>query len=63
VIERAGPPIDLGLSPDATLTEINQAKDKVMAAIATLVTEARQGWSPPDWYRAKGGTGEAAGPA
>ena len=63
VIERAGAPIDLGLSPDATLTEINQAKDKVMAAIATLVTEARQGWSPPDWYRAKGGTGEAAGPA
>jgi hypothetical protein len=35
----------------------------VMAAIATLVAEAREGWSPPDWYRARGGTGEATGPA
>jgi hypothetical protein len=59
VIERAGPPIDLGLTPESTLAEINQAKDKVMAAIAGLVAEARAGWSPPAWY--KGGTGEAAG--
>jgi 1-acyl-sn-glycerol-3-phosphate acyltransferase len=64
VVERAGPPIDLGLAPDASLTEINQAKDKVMDAIAGLVAEARAGWRPPDWYRAgKGGKGEAAGPA
>jgi 1-acyl-sn-glycerol-3-phosphate acyltransferase len=58
VVERAGPPIDLGLAPDASLAEINQAKDKVMDAIAGLVAEARAGWEPPDWYR--GGT---AGPA
>jgi 1-acyl-sn-glycerol-3-phosphate acyltransferase len=57
VVERAGPPIDLGLSPDAPLGELNQAKDKVMAAIASLVAEAREGWSPPAWYRAR-----AAGP-
>ena len=54
VVERVGPPIDLGLAPDATLTEVNQAKDKVMAAIAALVTEAREGWSPPPWYRDPG---------
>jgi hypothetical protein len=35
----------------------------VRAAIATLVADAREGWSPPDWYRARGGTGEATGPA
>jgi hypothetical protein len=57
VVERAGPPIDLGLSPDAPLGELNQARDKVMAAIASLVAEAREGWSPPAWYRAR-----AAGP-
>jgi 1-acyl-sn-glycerol-3-phosphate acyltransferase len=55
VVERAGPPIDLGLAPDASLAEINQARDRVMAAIATQVEQARAGWSPPDWYR-----GEAA---
>jgi 1-acyl-sn-glycerol-3-phosphate acyltransferase len=58
VVERAGPPIDLGLEPDASLAEVNQAKDKVMEAIAGLVAEARQGWSPPAWYR---GGGTAAG--
>ena len=68
VVVRAGPPIDLGLTPESTLTEINQAKDKVMDAIAGLVAAARAGWRPPDWYRAggrggRGGRGEAAGPA
>jgi 1-acyl-sn-glycerol-3-phosphate acyltransferase len=53
VVERAGPPIDLGLPPDASLTEVNQAKDRVMEAIAGLVEEARAGWSPPDWYQGK----------
>jgi hypothetical protein len=53
VVERAGPAIDLGLDPESSLTEINAAKDKVMAAIAGLVAEAREGWSPPDWYRDK----------
>jgi 1-acyl-sn-glycerol-3-phosphate acyltransferase len=53
VVERAGPPIDLGLTPDASLTEINLAKDKVMAAIAGLVAEAREGWRPPDWYQGR----------
>ena len=42
-------PIDLGLVPESSLTEINAAKDKVMAAITGLVAEAREGWSPPDW--------------
>ena len=37
--------------PDASLAELNQAKDKVMEAIAGLVAEAREGWSPPEWYR------------
>jgi 1-acyl-sn-glycerol-3-phosphate acyltransferase len=64
VVERAGPPIDLGLAPESSLTEINQARDKVMEAIAGLVAEARQGWSPPHWYRPRaGGEGQAAGPA
>ncbi|MDF2742106.1 MAG: hypothetical protein K0S88_3476, partial [Actinomycetia bacterium] len=57
VVEKAGPPIDLGLEPDASLAEINLAKDKVMEAITGLVAEAREGWSPPAWYRPK-----AAGP-
>jgi 1-acyl-sn-glycerol-3-phosphate acyltransferase len=57
VVERAGPAIDLGLTPDASLAEINQGRDKVMAAIGGLVEEAKVGWSPPDWYR-----GKAAGP-
>jgi 1-acyl-sn-glycerol-3-phosphate acyltransferase len=56
VVERAGPAIDLGLAPDAPLSELNQARDKVMAAIAGLVEEAKAGWHPPDWYR-----GPAAG--
>jgi 1-acyl-sn-glycerol-3-phosphate acyltransferase len=54
VVVRAGPPIDLGLSPDASLEAVNDAKDRVMEAIATLVEEARQGWSPPGWYLRKG---------
>jgi 1-acyl-sn-glycerol-3-phosphate acyltransferase len=53
VVERAGAPIDLGLARDASLTEINQAKDKVMEAIAALVAEARVGWQPPDWYQGR----------
>jgi 1-acyl-sn-glycerol-3-phosphate acyltransferase len=53
VVERAGPPIDLGLTPDASMAEINQARDKVMAAITGLVEEAKADWSPPDWYRDK----------
>jgi 1-acyl-sn-glycerol-3-phosphate acyltransferase len=51
VVVKAGPPIDLGLEPDASLAEINLAKDKVMEAITALVTEAGEGWSPPAWYR------------
>ncbi|HEV2894593.1 MAG TPA: 1-acyl-sn-glycerol-3-phosphate acyltransferase, partial [Actinomycetota bacterium] len=53
VVERAGPPIDLGLAPESSPTELNQAKDRVMAAIGRLVEEARADWSPPGWYRAK----------
>jgi 1-acyl-sn-glycerol-3-phosphate acyltransferase len=59
VVERVGPPIDLGLAPDATLTEVNQAKDKVMAAIAALVAESREGWSPPPWYRGPAVAGQS----
>ena len=58
VVERFGPPIDLGLDPDAATDEINQARDKVMEAVGALVAEARAGWSPPGWYR---GGAEAAG--
>jgi 1-acyl-sn-glycerol-3-phosphate acyltransferase len=51
VVIRAGPPIDLGLSPDATLEALNAGRDKVMDAIVALVQEARTGWEPPAWYR------------
>jgi 1-acyl-sn-glycerol-3-phosphate acyltransferase len=51
VVVRAGPPIDLGLKPDAPLAAVNQAKDRVMDAIAGLVEEVRKDWSPPDWYQ------------
>jgi 1-acyl-sn-glycerol-3-phosphate acyltransferase len=53
VVVRAGPPMDLGLSPDASLEAVNDARDRVMEAIANLVEEAKQGWSPPDWYLRK----------
>jgi len=53
VVVRAGPPIDLGLAPDAPLAAVNQAKDRVMDLIAELVEESRKDWSPPDWYRRK----------
>jgi len=52
---RAGPPIDLGLEPDASLEAVNAARDKVMAAIGELVEQARAGWAPPAWYRPPGG--------
>jgi 1-acyl-sn-glycerol-3-phosphate acyltransferase len=53
VVVRAGPPIDLGLAPDASLEAVNDARDRVMDAIAALVEEAKQGWSPPAWYLRK----------
>jgi 1-acyl-sn-glycerol-3-phosphate acyltransferase len=53
VVVRAGPPIDLGLAPDAPLEAVNDARDRVMDAITALVEEARQGWRPPAWYRRK----------
>ncbi len=51
VVVRAGPPLDLGLSPDSPLDAVNAGRDKVMAAIVALVDEAKQGWTPPKWYR------------
>jgi len=51
VVLRAGPPLDLGLSPDSPLGAVNAGRDKVMAAIVALVDEAKQGWTPPRWYR------------
>jgi 1-acyl-sn-glycerol-3-phosphate acyltransferase len=51
VVLRAGPPLHLGLTPDASLEELNAARDRVMEAIVKLVDEAREGWSPPKWYR------------
>ncbi|HYT27276.1 MAG TPA: lysophospholipid acyltransferase family protein [Actinomycetota bacterium] len=51
VVIRAGPPMDLGLAPDAPLEAVNAARDRVMAAIGALVDEARAGWRPPAWYR------------
>ncbi len=53
VVLRAGPPLHLGLAPDASLEEVNAARDRVMEAIAKLVDEAKEGWSPPAWYRPK----------
>jgi 1-acyl-sn-glycerol-3-phosphate acyltransferase len=53
VVVRAGPPMDLGLRPDATLEALNDARDRLMDAIAGLVEEAKTGWSPPDWYLRK----------
>ena len=55
VVVRAGAPIDLGLDPDAPLAAVNAGRDKVMAAIAALVEEAKQGWRPPAWYRRRAG--------
>jgi 1-acyl-sn-glycerol-3-phosphate acyltransferase len=51
VVVRAGPPIDLGLDPDAPLAAVNAARDKVMAGIVDQVEAAKVGWSPPGWYR------------
>jgi 1-acyl-sn-glycerol-3-phosphate acyltransferase len=53
VVIRAGPPMDLGLAPDAPLEDLNDARDRVMEAITGLVEEAKQGWSPPAWYLRK----------
>jgi len=53
VVVRAGPPIDLGLAPDAPLDALNDARDRLMEAIAGLVDEAKTGWSPPAWYLRK----------
>jgi 1-acyl-sn-glycerol-3-phosphate acyltransferase len=51
VVLRAGPPLHLGLTPKAPLEEVNAARDRVMEAIVKLVDEAKEGWSPPPWYR------------
>jgi 1-acyl-sn-glycerol-3-phosphate acyltransferase len=51
VVVRAGPPMDLGLAPDAPLEAQNHARDTIMDAIVGLVEEARTGWSAPGWYR------------
>jgi 1-acyl-sn-glycerol-3-phosphate acyltransferase len=53
VVVRAGPPMDLGLAPDATMEALNDARDRIMDAIVGLVEEAKTGWSPPPWYRRK----------
>jgi 1-acyl-sn-glycerol-3-phosphate acyltransferase len=53
VVVRAGPPMDLGLAPDATLEALNHARDRIMDAIVGLVEEAKTGWSPPAWYERK----------
>lgn len=51
VVLRAGPPLHLGLAPDSQLDEINAGRDRVMEAIGKLVDEAKEGWTPPRWYR------------
>jgi 1-acyl-sn-glycerol-3-phosphate acyltransferase len=53
VVVRAGPPMDLGLAPDATLEAQGGARDRLMDAIVGLVEEGKTGWSPPAWYRRK----------
>jgi len=61
VVVRAGPPIDLGLGPDATHEELNEGRDRVMEAITGLVEQARTGWTPPAWYLRRA-AGEASSP-
>jgi 1-acyl-sn-glycerol-3-phosphate acyltransferase len=61
VVVRAGPPIDLGLGPDATHDQLNEGRDRVMEAITGLVEQARTGWSPPAWYLRRA-AGEASSP-
>jgi 1-acyl-sn-glycerol-3-phosphate acyltransferase len=51
VVLRAGPPLHLGLTPSSPTEEVNAARDRVMEAIGKLVDEAKEGWSPPSWYR------------
>jgi 1-acyl-sn-glycerol-3-phosphate acyltransferase len=53
VVLRAGPPLHLGLTPSSPVEEVNAARDRVMEAIGKLVDEAKEGWSPPSWYRPK----------
>jgi 1-acyl-sn-glycerol-3-phosphate acyltransferase len=53
VVVRAGPPIDLGLRPDASIEQVNAGRDRVMDAIRGLVEQAKVGWSPPAWYRGR----------
>jgi 1-acyl-sn-glycerol-3-phosphate acyltransferase len=53
VVLRAGPPLHLGLTPSSPVEEVNAARDRVMEAIGKLVDEAKEGWSPPAWYRPK----------
>jgi 1-acyl-sn-glycerol-3-phosphate acyltransferase len=53
VVVHAGPPMDLGLAPDASLEALNDARDRIMDAIVGLVEQAKTGWSPPDWYARK----------
>ena len=50
VVVRAGPPLDLGLTPDASMAALNAGRDKVMAAIRQQLVEAQQGWEPPEWW-------------
>ncbi|HZD37734.1 MAG TPA: lysophospholipid acyltransferase family protein, partial [Actinomycetes bacterium] len=53
VVLRAGPPLHLALTPESPIEEINAARDRVMETIGKLVEEAKEGWSPPSWYRPK----------
>ncbi len=53
VVLRAGPPLHLGLTPSSPAEEVNAARDRVMEAIGKLVDEAKEGWSPPSWFRPK----------
>jgi hypothetical protein len=52
-VVRGGPPMDLGLGPDATMEALNDARDRLMDAVVGLVEEAKTGWSPPEWYLRK----------
>src|SRR6266511_464208 len=53
LVLRAGPPLHLWLSPSSPTEEVNAARNRVIEAIGKLVDEAKEGWSPPSWYRPK----------
>jgi 1-acyl-sn-glycerol-3-phosphate acyltransferase len=51
VVVRAGEPLTVKVPPGAGREVYRAETARIMAAISSLVEEAKAGWSPPDWYR------------